>query len=68
MAKKKLGVGIRGNAFMAQISGAKVLFDPRTTAEVCESRDDKNYKSAERLFRKQAWEEALREQQRNRVA
>lgn len=67
MAKRgkiKLGEGIRGNALMVMISGAKVLFDPRTTEEVCESRSDKNMKAAEQGFRKAAWEERLREKRR----
>lgn len=55
-------IGIRQNANMREISGCKVLFDPRTTEEVCDSRDDKNYKSAEKMFRKMAWEERMREQ------
>lgn len=64
LQKRKLGEGIRGNAFMTVISGAKVLFDPRTTAEVMDSRDEKNWKAAEQSFRKARWEERLREKRK----
>lgn len=59
MAKR---VGIRQNAVMKEVSGCKVPFDPRTTAEVCDSRDDKNYKAAEEMARKLLREERQREQ------
>jgi hypothetical protein len=54
MARKL--VGIRQNVIQVYISGARVAFDPRTTAEVCETRDERNYKSEERLWRKSLWQ------------
>ena len=65
MAKK---IGIRMNAIQIRISGARVAFDPRTTAEVCDSRDDKNYMSAEKAWRTAQWEDRQREKRAGRQA
>lgn len=37
------------------ISGARVMFDARSTKEAHESRDDKNYVAEERPAREAAW-------------
>lgn len=49
-------IGIRQNAIQVHISGARVAFDPRTTEEVEKTRDPKNYKAAEKEWRKEQWE------------
>jgi len=51
-------IGIRQNAVQRIISGCKVPFDPRTTEQVCTTRDPENYKAKERLFRKMQWARA----------
>jgi hypothetical protein len=38
------------------ISGARVAFDPRTTAEVISTRDSNNYKANEKPLRTAQWE------------
>ena len=38
------------------VSGARVNFDPRGTAEANTSRDPKNYKSEEAPMRRKRWE------------
>jgi hypothetical protein len=58
MARK---VGIRENTRQTIVSGARVPFDPRGTAEANDTRDPKNYKAAEQFMRKEAWEERQRE-------
>jgi hypothetical protein len=55
MAQKQ--IGIRQNTIQVRISGARVAFDPRTTAEVRDTLDDKNYKAAEKGMRTRLWEE-----------
>ena len=54
-------IGLRGNVYQRIISGCRVPFDPRTTEEVQATRDDKNYKQAEKLVRKEMWQERQRE-------
>jgi len=54
MARKL--IGIRQNTFQAVISGARVPFDPRTTAEVADTRDPENYKALEQPARKARWD------------
>jgi hypothetical protein len=49
-------IGIRQNVIQTCISGARVAFDPRTTAEVRDTLDDKNYKAAEKYQRTRLWE------------
>jgi hypothetical protein len=46
------------------ISGARVAFDPRMTAEAHVSRDEENYKSKERPMRRNAWEARMAEKRR----
>ncbi len=60
MAKQ---VGIRQNCKQIFISGARVAFDPRITAEVADTRDMTNYKTLEQPRRKRAWEDRQREAQ-----
>jgi hypothetical protein len=62
MAKKL--IGIRQNTFQRIASGARVAFDPRSTAEVCDTRDPENYKAREEYMRKKIWEERQRDQRR----
>ena len=62
MAKKL--IGIRQNTIQVHISGARVAFDPRTTEEVCDTRDPENYKAAEERMRKAVWQERQRAKQR----
>lgn len=61
MARK---VGIRQNTIQAWIGGCRVAFDPRTTAEVCDTRDDKNYKALEQWMRKADWEDRQAEKRK----
>lgn len=42
MARKAIGIG--ENVQQRIISGARVAFDPRTTAEVCDTRSPRNGK------------------------
>jgi hypothetical protein len=44
------------------VSGARVNFDPRTTAEAEVSRDPRNYKSEEQGLRRKRWEARRRKQ------
>jgi hypothetical protein len=53
MAQK---IGIRQNVIQRFISGARVAFDPRTTAEVISTRDSNNYKANEKPLRTAQWE------------
>ena len=61
-------IGIRQNAVQRIISGCKVPFDPRTTEEVCSTRDPENYKAKERLFRKMQWQERQKEKHAQRAS
>lgn len=54
MAKKL--IGIRQNTIQVFISGARVAFDGRTTAEVCDTIDPSNYRAMEEPMRKRDWE------------
>jgi hypothetical protein len=57
-------IGIRQNAIQVHISGARVAFDPRTTEEVEKTRDPKNYKADEAMWRKEQWQERQRDKRR----
>jgi hypothetical protein len=59
-------IGIDQNSQQRIISGARVAFDPRTTAEVCDTRSAKNGVADEQWLRKAAWED--RERNKRRVA
>lgn len=48
-------IGIRQNTIQVVISGARVAFDPRGTAEAHDTRDPKNYKADEKPLRELAW-------------
>jgi len=61
-------IGIRQNAVQRIISGCKVPFDPRTTEEVCSTRDPENYKAKEKLFRTKAWQERENEKRSQRAS
>jgi len=61
MAQK---IGIRQNAVQVFISGARVAFDPRTTEQVEKTRDPKNYKADEAMWRKAQWQERQRHKRR----
>ncbi len=50
-------IGLRQNVMQRIISGARVAFDPRTTEEVCTTRDPENYRAKEKYLRTKAWEE-----------
>ena len=53
-------LGINQNSEQRIISGARVAFDPRTTAEVCDTRSPRNGVADEAIYRKMAWQERQR--------
>ena len=54
-------VGINANTEQRIISGARVAFDPCTTAEVSTTRDPKNRKADEKAMRTAMWRERQRD-------
>ncbi len=60
-------IGIDQNSQQRIISGARVAFDPRTTAEVCDTRSARNGVADEQWLRKEIWE-ARQRSQRNEAA
>lgn len=58
MARK---IGIDQHSEQRTISGARVAFDLRTTAEVCDTRSPKNGIADGKWLRKQIWEERQRD-------
>lgn len=56
-------MGIRKATIQRRISGCRVAFDPRTTAEAHVDRDERNYKAEEQAMRKADWIERTRERQ-----
>jgi hypothetical protein len=61
MARK---IGINQNSIQMLISGARVAFDTRTTAEVCDTRSARNGVAEEAFMRKMHWEQRQREETR----
>lgn len=49
-------IGINANSQQRIISGARVAFDTRTTAEVCDTRSPRNGVADEAVYRKMLWQ------------
>lgn len=64
MQMAQRAIGINQNSVQRFISGARVAFDTRTTAEVCDTRSPRNGVADEAFMRKQLWEQRQRDEQR----
>ena len=53
-------VGINANTERRIIGGARVAFDTRTTAEVCDTRSPRNGVADEEMIRKMHWQDRQR--------
>jgi hypothetical protein len=61
-------IGIRQHSIQKIISGARVAFDPRTTEQVCTTRDPENYRTKEKAIRTRQWQERENEKRNQRAS